>query len=148
MWRRHARGMGVPLLVVRAVSDIVEHPRSDDWKRYACEVVASFVRELVNSDCVEAINSKLSGLLGTAKSVNSSLDELLSQIRTGNPEESASKCRTAFSLFKRLPEELKRLRAPELFETLDRPMKYLGDKSLVFQVAEACIESCAGTGRE
>lgn len=142
---RACERMGVPLLVVRGVSDIVGHRRSDDWKLYACEVVGSFVRALVSSDCVEAIESKVPGLSGTSKSVNDSLSEQLAQIRTGKPEESASRCRTAFSLFKRLPEELKRLRAPELFDALDRPMKYLGDKSLVLEVAEACIESCVGT---
>ena len=46
--------------------------------------------------------------------------------------------------FERLPEELKRRWAPDLFDTLDRPMKYLGDKQLVLDVADACIECCSG----
>ena len=48
------------------------------------------------------------------------------------------------SCFGELPKELKRRWAPDLFDTLERPMKYLGDKKLVLDVAKACIECCSG----
>ena len=138
----------VPLLVVRGISDIVGHDRSDEWKRYACEIVAACARELVNIDCVDTIESRLSvgqqGLSEDAKSVIVLLDEALARIRTGGASEFASTCRRAFDLFTQLPEELKRRWAPVLFHTLDRPMKYLGDKDLVLEVANACIECCSG----
>ena len=138
----------VPLLILRGISDIVGHTRSDDWKRYACEVVAGCAREVVYLESVDTIESKLRrgepGLSGGTKSIIESLDATLARIRRGVASEYASACREAFELFGELPGELKRRWAPDLFDTLDRPMKYLGDKKLVLDVAEACIECCSG----
>ena len=138
----------LPLLSVRGISDIVGHERSDEWKRYACEMVAGCAWELVNLDCVETIESRLAGgqpmLSEGAKSVIESLDVALSRIRIGRASEFASTCREAFDLYTQLPEELQRRWAPALFDTLDRPMKYLGDKDLVLEVANACIACCSG----
>ncbi|MCY4362889.1 MAG: hypothetical protein OXE42_12010 [Gammaproteobacteria bacterium] len=141
--RRH-----VPLLILRAISDIVGHARSDDWKRYACEIVAGCAREVVYLESVDTIESKLKkgepGLSGATKGIIDSLDDTLVRIRRGVTSEYASACQEAFDRFRELPEKLKRRWAPDLFETLDRPMKYLGDKKLVLDVAKACIECCSG----
>ena len=138
----------VPLLILRGISDIVGHARSEDWKRYACEVVAGCAREVVNLESVDTIKSRQRseqpGLSDGTKDVIKSLDATLAPIQRGDVSESASACRDAFDLFKELPDELKRRWAPELFNTLDRPMKYLGDKKLVLEVANACIECCSG----
>ena len=139
---------GVPLLILRCISDIVGHDRSDAWKRYACEIVAGCAREVVNLESVDTIESKLRrgepGLSGATRDIIESLNATLARIRRGAASEYASTCRDAFDLFKELPNELRRAWAPELFDTLDRPMKYLGDKSLVLLVANACIECCSG----
>lgn len=139
---------GVPLLIVRGISDIVGHRRSDEWKRYACEVVAACAREIVVFDSVDTIESKLQrgepGVSVSTKDVIEKLDATLARIRLGVASEYASACRDAFGLFRDLPDELKKRWAPDLFDTLDRPMKYLGDKNLVLDVAKACIECCNG----
>ena len=49
-------------------------------------------------------------------------------------------CRNAYSLFLELEPDVQRLIAPRLFDDLDRPMKALGDKHLVLEVANKCIE--------
>ena len=138
----------VPLLILRGISDIVGLPRSDEWKRYACEAVAGCARELVGLDAVETIAVRLgdarSGLQDDTRVVIESLDGALAEIRGRVPPEAARTCRDAFGFFRQLPEELKRRWAPDLFDTLDRPMKCLGDKELVLQVAEACIACCSG----
>jgi len=137
-----------PLLVIRGVSDLVGHERSDDWKLYACETAAGCARELLTLDCIDTIEQRMaggqSGLSERAKGVIRSLDGALAQVRTGGAIQYASTCREAFELFKQLPEELQRRWGPELFGTLDRPMKYLGDKGLVLEVAKACIACCNG----
>ena len=138
----------VPLLIVRGISDIVGHTRSDGWKRYACEVVAMCAREIVKFESVDTIESKLRkgepGLSGGTIGIIESLDATLARIRRGLTSEYASTCREALDRFQELPKELKRQWAPGLIETLDRPMKYLGDKKLVLDVAKACIECCSG----
>ena len=138
----------VPLLIVRGISDIVGHTRSDGWKRYACEVVAMCAREVVNFESVDTIESRLrrgeAGISGGTRDVIEKLDATLARIRLRVVSEYPSACRDAFDLFRELPDELKRRWAPDLFDTLDRPMKYLGDKRLVLNVAEACIECCSG----
>ena len=50
-----------PLLIVRGISDIVQYPRNNDWKLYACKVVARFARDLVNLGAVETIVGSGSG---------------------------------------------------------------------------------------
>ena len=138
----------VPLLILRCISDIVGHARSDAWKRYACKVVAECAWEVVNIESVDTIEGKLkseeSELSDATRGVIKSLNATLARIRSDATSENASTCRDAFNLFKELPNELRRPWAPELFDTLDRPMKYLGDKRLVLDVAKACIECCSG----
>lgn len=138
----------VPLLILRGVSDIVGLPRSDAWKRYACEVVSGCAWELVNLGAVDTIEGNLeSGEFGPLHGISDvigSLDAILHRIKRGTSSEYAAGCREAFELFRKLPDELKRKWAPSLFDTLDRPMKYLGDKQLVLDVATACIECCSG----
>ena len=138
---------GVPLLIIRGISDIVGLDRSDEWKLYACAMVAGCAREVVNLDVVETIINRVDGgqprLSDAAKSVIGSLESTLARIRTGGSAE-VTLCREAFRLFEKLPMELKRRWAPELFDTLDRPMKYLGDKRLVLDVAKSCIGCCSG----
>ena len=51
-----------------------------------------------------------------------------------------SECRKAYNLFSALEPHIQRLMAPRLFGVLDRPMKALGDKRLVLEVANKCIE--------
>ena len=136
----------IPLLIVRGISDIVGHERSDEWKMYACKTAASFALELVNINCVDLIQSKSTGgkvkLPDDTKKVIELLNTILYQIGDSETSKTASMCREAFSLFTKLPEELKKQWAPKLFDTLDRPMKYLGDKDLVLKVAKTCITSC------
>ena len=138
----------VPLLIVRGISDIVGHTRSDGWKRYACEVVAMCAREVVSFESVDTIESKIRrsepGISGGAKDVIEKLDATLARIRHRVASECAPACREAIELFEELPNELRRRWAPDLFDTLDRPMKYLGDKNLVLDVAKACIECSSG----
>lgn len=138
----------VPLMIIRGVSDIVGHERSDEWKRYACITAAGCAWELVRLDCIETIESRLNAgqqvLSNSTARIIQSLEEALSRVKTGPTNEYGSTCRKAFSLFCGLPKELKPRWAPELFDTLDRPMKFLGDKQLVLEVAEACIASCSG----
>ena len=102
----------VPLLIVRGISDIVGHTRSDDWKRYACEVVAMCAREVVNFASVDTIKSKLRrgepGISGVTRDVIEKLDATLARIRLGVASEYASACLEAFDLFKKLPDELKK----------------------------------------
>ncbi len=134
------------LLIIRGISDIVGHERSDEWKIYACKTAASFALELVRINCVDSIQSRLTvgklKLSEDTEKVIESLEIILYEIGNGETSKNASMCRKAFSLFMELPEKLKKQLAPKLFDTLDRPMKYLGDKDLVFKVAEACIKSC------
>ena len=138
----------VPLLVLRAISDIVGYPRSDLWKHYACGTAAAFARELVRLDAVDTITGKLSPsqaeLPNATSATIETLTRVLARIRQSAVSDAAIECRKAFSLFQQLPAELKRPSAPALFQALDRPMKYLGDKRLVFEVAEACIACCSG----
>ena len=138
----------IPLLILRGISDIVGLPRSDDWKRYACEVVAGCARQVVYLESVDTIESKLKrgepGLSGDTIGIIESLNTTLARIRRGVASENAPACREAFGLFGELPKELKRRWAPDLFDTLEQPMKYSGDKKLVLDVAKACIECCSG----
>lgn len=138
----------VPLLILRSISDIIGHPRSDAWKCYACKIVAGCAREVVNLEAVDTIEGKLKGggleLPDATKGVIESLNATLAQIKRDGASECATTCRNAFDLFKKLPNELKRAWAPKLFDTLDRPMKYLGDKELVLEVAKVVIECCSG----
>ena len=101
----------VPLLILRGISDIVGHTRSDDWKRYACEVVAMCAREIVNFESVDTIESKLRtekpGLSSRTKDVIESLDATLARIRRGVVSEYASACRDAFDLFRETPRRAK-----------------------------------------
>ena len=137
-----------PLLIVRAISDIVGYKRGDDWKLYACKIAASCARELVNLDAVNTIQSKLHnnhpGLSESTENVIKSLGKILNDISLGESE--VSTCREAFDLFKLIPEELKKKYAPDLFDTLDKPMKSLGDKNLVLAVAKECIACCHNAG--
>ena len=57
-------------------------------------------------------------------------------------------CRNAYNLFLELEPEIQRIRARRLFDVLDRPMKVLGDKRLVLEVAEKCIEVTNHSDRE
>lgn len=136
----------VPLLIVRGISDIVGIERTALWNSYACETSASCAREIVDMGAVNTIENSLNGrqtrIWQNARNSLSSLKEILAEIRDSTPSESAPKCTIAFELFESLPIELKNPLAPELFDTLDRPMKFLGDKSLVLKVAKACIECC------
>ena len=138
----------VPLLIVRGISDIIGHKRSNEWKIYACKTAASFALELVRINCVDSIQNRLtvgrSKLSEDTEKVIESLETILYEIGNDETSKNASMCRKAFSLFMELSEKLKKQLAPKLFDTLDRPMKYLGDKGLVFKVAEACIKSCRG----
>ena len=138
----------IPLLILRGISDIVGLPRSDDWKRYACEVVAGCARQVVYLESVDTIESKLKkgepGLPSGTKDIIESLNATLARIRRDVASENASACRKAFGLFGELPKELKRRWAPDLFDTLEQPMKYSGNKKLVLDVAKACIECCSG----
>ncbi|MCY3859123.1 MAG: hypothetical protein OXG25_09485 [Gammaproteobacteria bacterium] len=139
----------VPLLILRSVSDIIGHVRSDDWKWYACDVLAICAWDVVQLGAVERITAKLqSGDQDIAVSVNEvvhSLDAVLFRLSQGVTHEHVVDCREAFDLFRLLPSRLKRKCAPGLFETLDKPMKYLGDKKFVIEVAKECIECCSGT---
>lgn len=140
---------GVPLLILRSVSDIIEHTKTDDWKLYACEVVAICALDVIHLGAVDTIRNKLpggeSGISDTTRDAIERLRVSLSRIRRKVTSNYAVLCRDAFKLFTALPDELKRKWAPELFDTLDKPMKYLGDKKLVLEVAKACIDCCSGT---
>ena len=141
---------GVPLLILRGISDIVGHTRSEDWKLYACEAVAACAREIVNLESFSTIERKIakgeSVLRRSTRDAINSLDAALARIRRGDASEFATACREAFGYFQELEDDLmKRRWAPELFETLDRPMKYLGDKGLVLKVARAVIDCCSVT---
>ena len=140
----------IPLLIIRGISDIVGLERSDQWKRYACETAASFALNLVEVDCITDISKKpTDGKLQLTEDIEKaieSLEAVLSQIETS--ESSKLTCKEVFNLFIELPEKLKKQYAPRLFDTLDRPMKYLGDKDLVLEVANACIACCSDANDE
>jgi len=68
------------------------------------------------------------------------LVSLLSFIDSHSREDKGIKqSRNAFILMQQLDDHQKRLLAPRLFDVLDRPMKALGDKKLVEDVATLCI---------
>ena len=141
-----------PLLIIRGISDIVQLPRQDSWKLYACEVVSRFAKELVVVGAVEAIvgceSDRPTELSNNTQSAITSLDSILARIRKSDGDRRAVQCREAFALFRRLPAQLRRRWAPQLFDTLDKPMKYTGDKQLVLEVAKECIDCCTGEDRD
>ena len=133
----------VPLLVTRSISDIVGYPRTDDWKEYACEVVAICALELVKADIIGTIRSQdttdRSKSSNSTTSVIDDLENVLIKIQSNSSDRSLL-CHSAFELFQTLPISLQRTIAPKFFDTLDRPMKYIGDKKLVLDVASACVD--------
>ncbi len=77
----------------------------------------------------------------THQTTTEQLYDLLNFIEENSRQsQGISKCRKAHHLFSALEPHIQRLMAPRLFNVLDRPMKALGDKRLVLEVAEKCIE--------
>lgn len=141
----------IPLLVVRGISDIIGLKRSNVWERYACDTAASFARELLSLDCVDAIASRLTverELPPDSEEVLSALRKVLDHIDGSDTGETASECYEAFELFKQLPPNAKRQQAARLFRTLDKPMKFMGNKPFVLAVANACLDCCDGENLE
>ncbi len=72
--------------------------------------------------------------------IERALTVLLSFIdRRGRDLAGIRQCENAIALFKRLSAHTQRLFAPRFFDVLDRPMKALGNKQLVEQVATLCV---------
>ena len=72
----------------------------------------------------------------------STLYELLNFIESRSGTKSGmGQCRNALALFRLLDVTGKRLIAERTFDVLDKPVKSLGDKSLVIDVADACIDA-------
>ena len=77
----------------------------------------------------------------TRRTTTEQLYDLLNFIEENSRQsQGISECRKAYSLFSALEPHIQRLMAPRLFDVLDRPMKALGDKRLVLEVANKCIE--------
>ena len=73
--------------------------------------------------------------------VRSVLNELLNFIHSNSRERAGvMQCRNALALYRFLATTDRRILAAKLFDTLDKPMKILGDKQLVIDTANACIE--------
>ena len=202
-----------PLLVVRAISDIPELKRKQNYEMYACNVAASFTKALVRLDIIQRISpdasppvaaSNLTDLLSvgsiladpipatvlqrslqidrdsledllvktpdsvrvmetdhdyitfcqdngtppTSDLVRSTLYEILIFIEAKSRERAGAKqCRNALALFLTLPMGDRRLLADRLFAVLDKPMKALGDKQLVIEAANACVEATTHESR-
>ena len=144
---RACEDSSVPLLVIRGISDIIGLARSNEWEHYACEAAASFAIELLGLDCIRAIENLSmvkSKHFDQSETIVAKLSQLLADIRTSSVSKSAPMCREAFELFKQLPKSVRSLQAPLLFNTLDKPMKFLGNKQFVLDVANACLECCSG----
>lgn len=76
------------------------------------------------------------------------LVSLLSFIEANSREDKGVKqSKNALTLFKQLDQYQQRLLAPCLFDVLDRPMKALGDKKLVEDVATVCVKATCHTDR-
>lgn len=77
----------------------------------------------------------------THETTREQLYDLLNFIEDNSRQsQGISECRKAHHLFSALELHIQRLMALRLFNVLDKPMKALGDKSLVLEVAETCIE--------
>ena len=80
--------------------------------------------------------------------VQSMLYELLNFIRSRSTTRSGmEQCRNALALFRLLDVTSKRMNAKRTFDVLDKPVKSLGDKSLVIDVADACIDAVTHESR-
>ena len=74
--------------------------------------------------------------------VQSMLYELLNFIESRSTTRSGmEQCRNALALFRLLDVTSKRMNAERTFDVLDKPVKSLGDKSLVIDIADACIDA-------
>ena len=136
-----------PLVVIRAISDIVAVSRTEASTAYACNVAASFTRSFLRLDVAETLAHLESASQRTAF-VQPTLYELLNYIESRETiAEAMGQCRNALSLFKQLELTGQRLIAERMFGVLDKPVKSLGDKKLVIEVADACIEAVSHGGR-
>lgn len=82
------------------------------------------------------------------KFVQPTLYEMLNFIEENSVTKAGmEQCRNALSLFRMLDESGQRLMAERMFDVLDKPVKSIGDKQLVIQVAEACIQAVSHKSR-
>ena len=80
--------------------------------------------------------------------VHATLYEMLNFIESRSATKvGLEQCRNALSLFLLLEVSIRRQIAERMFDVLDKPVKSLGDKPLVVQVAEACIEAVSHHSR-